>query len=767
MSQSPSFGGNEIFKNHSYNIPHLSTWIDEIIQLTEHTLPGKGNPTTDELVEAVSRYDACFREMLKQTNIFSPDLTRIYSKLWIGVLQLLDQMIKIYHRHVKQTASLQDQARELIHQRQAQVAATKIKQEEDVLERTGLRANIRNLEGEIAAIKCDNRELDRENRALRAVLETYIDARDFDMSMLSLVHEEKENAAEHRAKRNTSQSGQAHLEEVNRLDVELNEILSSVHKEEDRQLALFSQLSDLMERNEVTLRAANLCSKLENTVTSTIRVDVGCQVDEKVNFGVVGEIEEMAPEELPDYPPGDVPVPPQRKGLSVPFQLRSLMKEYPHVLRIPSLDYIKQEILSIYISKIRHDIQFDQQMVSTGKHSLPEYVYHYYNTLYGLPTLADMQVMVLLRACHYHANKSKRVHLFASQLGIFRPDKPPPLDIRDTDFILVLLRSLLDQGELQPHHNHESVRDQKARAAAVAAATHTNQQTNRSMTRENSRVSCDDINTARSIVEEKEKGLQTVGVLSPYIKRASALFSAQAIFAKWLPDQANEYLMKVRAMPNVKGSFHIDLDDFIEVSAEQWHVVRAIWIEHINELYKHSSSIYRVVSEVSFATDKGTVEKDAVLVQMIRDPSVQLNQRKLHNFVEASHVANVAAIEKRAVYERNLAEARQLEEDALMLTSSKRRGSRKNRLSFGQDASEQRRPLSTVHGTHGAVTNSTTNVGASVPTHDADDHDVGNGKDNVVELLSKKNFTNAIKSMLPALSHSEVMSPCAYVINCR
>ena len=125
--------------------------------------------------------------MLKQTNIFSPDLTRIYSKLWIGVLELLDNMVKIYHRHVVQTASLQDQARDLIHQRQAQVAATKIKQEEDILERTGLRATIRNLEGEIVALKGDNRELDRENRALRALVETYIDARDFDPALLELV----------------------------------------------------------------------------------------------------------------------------------------------------------------------------------------------------------------------------------------------------------------------------------------------------------------------------------------------------------------------------------------------------------------------------------------------------------------------------------------------------------------------------------------------------------------------------------------------------
>lgn len=137
-----AFGQNEVFHTLSYNLPHLDTWIDEIIQLTEKSLPAKANPTTQDMVESIHRYDACFRELLRQTNTFSMDLTRIYAKLWIGVLGLIDSIVKIYHRHVTQTASLQEQARELIQQRQAQVAATKIKQEEEVLERTALRFEI-------------------------------------------------------------------------------------------------------------------------------------------------------------------------------------------------------------------------------------------------------------------------------------------------------------------------------------------------------------------------------------------------------------------------------------------------------------------------------------------------------------------------------------------------------------------------------------------------------------------------------------------------
>jgi hypothetical protein len=229
MEKATPLGQNEVFHTLSYNIPHLDTWVDEIIRLTEKSLPAKANPTTQDMVESVHRYDACFREMLRQTNTFSPDLTRIYAKLWIGVLGLLDSMVKMYHRHVTQTASLQEQARELIHQRQAQVAATKIKQEEEVLERTALRATIRNLEAEIDAIKSSNRELDRENRGLRALVETYIDARDFDRTLLSVVANGQSDAKGDMEamvpgkKRSAADSSRAQMETLNHLDVQINE----------------------------------------------------------------------------------------------------------------------------------------------------------------------------------------------------------------------------------------------------------------------------------------------------------------------------------------------------------------------------------------------------------------------------------------------------------------------------------------------------------------------------------------------------------------
>lgn len=758
-------GQNEVFHNHSSNIPHLSTWIDEIIRLTENSLPAKANPTTDELVDAVSRYDACFREMLKQTNIFSPDLTRIYSKLWIGVLQLLDQMVKIYHRHVMQTASLQDQARDLIRQRQAQVTATKIKQDEDVLERTGLRATIRNLEGEIIALKCDNRELDRQNRALRAVVDTYIDVRDFDQSLLSLVHAEREKEKPVAAKRTVIESQRCHINELNKLEVEMNEILSCVQNEEDRQNALFSQFSSLIERSENLLISAS-SGKDMHAPMAPVTKDFSVQVDEKNLFGLVGDVDEIVMEELPEYPPGELTVNLETEGRGVPYVLRRKMTSFPHVLRIPSLEWIDQIIMSVYCSKIRHDMQYSNQLLAVGKLDLAEFVYLYFQNMYGLPALTDMQVMVMLRACQYHSKASKRVFLFAVQLGLFRPDDSPDMDKRDTDLILTVIRSLMDQGELQPQHSHETkqkvVVPPPMNSESTGPPPLARGSSNRTMTRENSRVSGEDVlmaGSVRNADNSKSPFGSTSGTILPYVKRASALFTAQSIFGKWLPDQANEYLMKIRAMPHAKGSFHIDFDDFLELSMEQWRIVRGIWTDHMVELYNYSSSIFRVVSEVGFATDKGTPEKDAVLVQMIRDPSVQLNPRKLYNFAEASHLAYTAAMQKLSAWERKQAEQRQLEADLMMASlSANERNGHKKRLSFSTDGVDgSATGAAGAFGSGEEKESSTAQISKRETTIGLDSDQDGPTKDNVVvDLISKKSFANALKALLPSLSGDDV-----------
>ncbi len=119
-----------VYHSHSSNIPHLNSWIDELINLNENSLPKHNTPNTNNLVEALQRYDAVFKELLRQTSIFSNPITKMLTKVWAGVLKLLDYMIKSYHRYVKHTSHLQTQAQNLLNERQRGEAANKVQKEE-------------------------------------------------------------------------------------------------------------------------------------------------------------------------------------------------------------------------------------------------------------------------------------------------------------------------------------------------------------------------------------------------------------------------------------------------------------------------------------------------------------------------------------------------------------------------------------------------------------------------------------------------------------
>jgi hypothetical protein len=119
-----------VFHSYSSNVPHLQSWIDDLVALTEQSLPASTTPTTDLLVQALQRYDAVYKELLRQTTIFSEPLTSMLSQVWAGVLKLMTYMIKSYNRYVKQTSHLQSQAQSLLNDRQRGDAATKIQKEE-------------------------------------------------------------------------------------------------------------------------------------------------------------------------------------------------------------------------------------------------------------------------------------------------------------------------------------------------------------------------------------------------------------------------------------------------------------------------------------------------------------------------------------------------------------------------------------------------------------------------------------------------------------
>ena len=72
---------NIVFKSHASNIPHITRWIDELVSMTERGGPMRKFPTTENLVDALQRYDAVYRELLRQTSIFSEPVTKMLAKV--------------------------------------------------------------------------------------------------------------------------------------------------------------------------------------------------------------------------------------------------------------------------------------------------------------------------------------------------------------------------------------------------------------------------------------------------------------------------------------------------------------------------------------------------------------------------------------------------------------------------------------------------------------------------------------------------------------
>lgn len=72
---------NIVFQSHASNIPHITRWIDELVSMTERGSPMRKFPTTENLVDSLQRYDAVYRELLRQTSIFSEPVTKMLAKV--------------------------------------------------------------------------------------------------------------------------------------------------------------------------------------------------------------------------------------------------------------------------------------------------------------------------------------------------------------------------------------------------------------------------------------------------------------------------------------------------------------------------------------------------------------------------------------------------------------------------------------------------------------------------------------------------------------
>jgi hypothetical protein len=209
---------------------------------------------------------------------------------------------------------------------------------------------------------------------------------------------------------------------------------------------------------------------------------------------------------------GVAPLPPIHifiKGAEQPYLLRRRMTTFPRLLRVPPVVWTCTIIMNIYLDKI----QVDDERLSMGlrKQAMPDHVYDYFLRTTGLKSAADVHVAQLMKACDAHNRRQPRIGLFASQMGLNNPEEPPTVDLRDTDFILHVLSSLLKQGELMP----DLFKSLKTKTAVLKSSV----------------------------------------LLRPDVLRIAAAHLVGDTFQKWMPDGGEDYVMKTKAMPPTEKGF--------------------------------------------------------------------------------------------------------------------------------------------------------------------------------------------------------------------
>lgn len=375
------------FSTHSANLPHLSSWVDDLVKMTETSLPTRSEPTTTQLVESLQRYDAIFKEIIRQNIIYSEPMSKMIAKAWTGSLDLMDYMVKSYHKYVRHTTHLQDQAHELLNERQSQLAASKIQNEEFELQKTIMRAKTRVLEAEVLALQASKRGLEKEIAQLRTIISVYINSKELNASCWDLMdaHEKghfpedrKEGKETHKENLDTARS---QLRTMSRLEVEMNEVLAQILKEEDRQRMVVSDLVELLLRNRHNFAAAvKTWMRSPEVVNKSFMIDREIQVDERQEYGVVNDLIESPRDFNPDQPPM-IPDNFKIEGIAIPFQIRRCMKNFPRSLRILPLANVLNTIMAIYSDKARADEILKKKKKSPK--SLGEYVFDYYLRLVG------------------------------------------------------------------------------------------------------------------------------------------------------------------------------------------------------------------------------------------------------------------------------------------------------------------------------------------------------------------------------------------------
>ena len=603
-----NYDTNIVYKNYSENLPHLSTWIDEILALNERSCPVKTNPTTEHLAQALQRYDSIFKELFRQSSIHSEQLTRLLAKSWMGVVKLFDYMIKSYHRYSKHTSHVQEQSQELIRERQGQIASSSVLKEEYELQRTALRAKIRTLEARIEVVSATNREVSNENTRLRKIIDIYIKSQELNEQSWDIMDDNFIGKAKQEddidddsttndgsitaatgSHQNSLDASKIQFQILSRLEIEMGEVLAQVIKEEDRQRFLLTDIMHLMKKNQDIFGSGTAVNGKWKTgkVEEVEMVDEAVQVDEKQKFGVVDDLI-LSPRDTDALGPS--PIIPSTsivvRGEHIPYQLRRRMKSFPFVLRVPTSIWLCQQIMAIYVGKIRFD---EENKNSLRKVTLADYVHQYYLKSYNMECLVDMQISQLISACEAYIKTIPRVSLFAAQIGLLDKEAEPPLDVRDTEFILSALSYLISQGELLPD---------------------------------------------KSTIKVKGKLKKEALNIRPDITRAVAVDCISHLFGQYLPDGGADYVIKVKSMSSTeKGTKYIDIDMFLDVLIDPWQQLRMNWEEHAHFLFDMHCNVYRVLSDVQFANDFGNKDRDSVLMQINKQSANDCLRRPIRSLM--------------------------------------------------------------------------------------------------------------------------------------
>lgn len=145
---------------------------------------------------------------------------------------------------------------------------------------------------------------------------------------------------------------------------------------------------------------------------------------------------------VPNHPPPNIVERDPSKsegGMHMPNALRTQMGSFPRTLRIPSLLSTLKFTLKMFLDKMKYDEVCDANQ--QARLSVPEFVYFFYCKKYGLEKLADLHTTQLQLAMLHH-RQHKRINLLAMFLGAYEVDNPPPLTLRDTNFLFLVLANL-------------------------------------------------------------------------------------------------------------------------------------------------------------------------------------------------------------------------------------------------------------------------------------------------------------------------------------